>query len=197
MCIRSRATENDYRLRLKNHSSRKSPFRDRLRTLFHASAHCQVASCCSTDDCLAIERTRIERKRPRCVPSASRPLCSVTDACPCQSGQTSAPRLPQAVQVNRRTISDSRTSSLAVSVEARPVRAMIVTAIEQDPSTRAERISAKVISLMGHKRQLLCRFSDAGMTRLSTHCGGRRPKSAKARNRGKWGTGGAAGAMEI
>jgi hypothetical protein len=44
---------------------------------------------------------------------------------------------------------------------------------------------------------MLCRFSDAGMTRLSTHCGGRRPKSAKARNRGKWGTGGAAGAMEI
>ena len=44
---------------------------------------------------------------------------------------------------------------LAVSVEARPVRAMIVTAIEQDPSTRAERIPAKVISLMGHKRQLL------------------------------------------
>ena len=29
------------------------------------------------------------------------------------------------------------------------------------------------------------------MTRLSTRCGGRRPKSAKARNRGKWGTGGA------
>ena len=43
---------------------------------------------------------------------------------------------------------------------------------------------------------LLCRFSDAGMTMLSTRCGGRRPKSAKARNRGKWGTGGAAGAME-
>src|SRR5216684_281938 len=43
----------------------------------------------------------------------------------------------------------------------------------------------------------LCRFSDAGMTMLSTRCGGRRPKSAKARNRGKWGTGGAAGAMEI
>jgi hypothetical protein len=40
-------------------------------------------------------------------------------------------------------------------------------------------------------------FSDAGMTMLSTRCGGRRPKSAKARNRGKWGTGGAAGAMEI
>src|SRR5258705_9162895 len=43
--------------------------------------------------------------------------------------------------------------------------------------------------------RLLCRFSDAGMTRLSTHCGGRRPKSAKARNRGKWGTGGAARAL--
>ena len=41
---------------------------------------------------------------------------------------------------------------------------------------------------------LVCRFSDAGMTRLSTRCGGPRPKSAKARNRGKWGTGGAAGA---
>src|SRR5882672_11654936 len=41
---------------------------------------------------------------------------------------------------------------------------------------------------------LLCRFSDAGMRRLSTRCGGRRPKSAKARNRGKWGSGGAAGA---
>src|SRR3979409_712468 len=34
----------------------------------------------------------------------------------------------------------------------------------------------------------MCRFSDAGMTRLSPHCGGRRPKSAKARSRGKYGT---------
>jgi hypothetical protein len=33
--------------------------------------------------------------------------------------------------------------------------------------------------------RLMCRFSDAGMTRLSTRCGGRRPKSAKARKRGK------------
>jgi len=31
---------------------------------------------------------------------------------------------------------------------------------------------------------LLCRFSDAGMRRRSTRSGGRRPKSAKARNRG-------------
>ncbi len=31
----------------------------------------------------------------------------------------------------------------------------------------------------------------------STRCGGRRPKSAKARSRGKFGTGGAAGAMGI
>jgi hypothetical protein len=29
----------------------------------------------------------------------------------------------------------------------------------------------------------LCRFSDAGMRRLSTRCGGRRPKSANARSR--------------
>ena len=34
---------------------------------------------------------------------------------------------------------------------------------------------------------LMCRFSDAGMTRLSTRYGGRRPKSAKARSRGKYG----------
>jgi hypothetical protein len=34
---------------------------------------------------------------------------------------------------------------------------------------------------------VLCRFSDAGMRRLSTRCG-RRPKSANARIRGKYGT---------
>jgi hypothetical protein len=48
-----------------------------------------------------------------------------------------------------------------------------------------------------NQRLLLCRFLDAGMTTLSTRSCGRRPKSAKARNRGKWGTDGAAGAMEI
>src|SRR5260370_42262433 len=31
----------------------------------------------------------------------------------------------------------------------------------------------------------LCRFSDAGNDELSTRSGGRRPKSAKARNRGR------------
>jgi hypothetical protein len=39
--------------------------------------------------------------------------------------------------------------------------------------------------------------SDAGMPRPSTRCGGQRPKSAKARNRGVWGTEGVAGAMGI
>ena len=34
---------------------------------------------------------------------------------------------------------------------------------------------------------LLCRFSDAGSDEPLTHSGGRRLKSAKARNRGKWG----------
>src|SRR5208283_3185136 len=43
----------------------------------------------------------------------------------------------------------------------------------------------------------LCRFLDAGMTTPSTRCGGRRPKSAKARSRGKLGTGGATGAMGV
>jgi hypothetical protein len=44
---------------------------------------------------------------------------------------------------------------------------------------------------------LLCRFSDAGMPRPSPRGDSRRPKSAKARNRGVWGTDGAAGAMGI
>ena len=44
---------------------------------------------------------------------------------------------------------------------------------------------------------LLLRFLDAGMTNPSTRCGGRRPKSAKARSRGRLGSGGAAGAMGI
>src|SRR3974390_2202594 len=40
----------------------------------------------------------------------------------------------------------------------------------------------------------LCRFSDAGNDDLTTRSGGRRPKSAKARNRvGRWCVGGAAG----
>jgi len=46
--------------------------------------------------------------------------------------------------------------------------------------------------------QVLCRFSDAGNDDLTTRSGGRRPKSAKARNRGGgWCGGGAAGAMGI
>src|SRR5207244_12449777 len=43
----------------------------------------------------------------------------------------------------------------------------------------------------------LCRFSDAGIDERATRSCGRRRKSAKARNRGKKGTGGAAGAMGI
>src|SRR5882724_13366074 len=44
-----------------------------------------------------------------------------------------------------------------------------------------------IASLSG--RPLLFWFLDAGMTNPSTRCGGRRPKSAKARSRGKLGTG--------
>src|SRR5882757_7951847 len=39
------------------------------------------------------------------------------------------------------------------------------------------------------ERPVLFWFLDAGMTNPSTRCGGRRPKSAKARSRGKLGTG--------
>jgi hypothetical protein len=42
------------------------------------------------------------------------------------------------------------------------------------------------------ERPVLCRFSDAGVSNLSTRSCGRRPKSAKARNRGELGTEGAA-----
>ena len=39
----------------------------------------------------------------------------------------------------------------------------------------------------------MCRFSDAGNADLTARCDGRRPKSAKARNRvGRWCCGGAA-----
>jgi hypothetical protein len=44
---------------------------------------------------------------------------------------------------------------------------------------------------------VLCRFLGRRHETSSTGCGGRRPRSAKARNRGKWGAGGAAGAMNI
>src|SRR5262249_32712086 len=43
-----------------------------------------------------------------------------------------------------------------------------------------QRYSLRCLSL------LLCRFSDAGLAGLSTRSSGRRPKSAKARNRGMW-----------
>ena len=50
---------------------------------------------------------------------------------------------------------------------------------------------------VGGRWPLLCRFSDAGMRGPSPRSANRRPKSAKAGNRGVWGTNGAAGAMGI
>jgi hypothetical protein len=44
---------------------------------------------------------------------------------------------------------------------------------------------------------VLCRFSDAGKDELTPRHGGRRPKSAKARNRGKWSDDRAAGSTEL
>src|SRR5260221_11701900 len=48
-----------------------------------------------------------------------------------------------------------------------------------------------------YERPILCRFLDAGMTNLSTRYGGRRPKSAKARSRGRLGTGGGTGGLGV
>ena len=70
----------------------------------------------------------------------------------------------------------------------------------QAAARRLDRIAADLATLKEKKaaqRTSLCRFLDAGMTNPSTRCGGRRPKSAKARSRGRLGTGGAAGAMGI
>jgi hypothetical protein len=50
----------------------------------------------------------------------------------------------------------------------------------------ADQFSAYILLQAGKEeaRRLMCRFSDAGMTKLSPRSIGRRPKSAKARNRG-------------
>src|SRR5271166_724135 len=47
------------------------------------------------------------------------------------------------------------------------------------------------------QRAIVCRFLDAGIRRCASCSGGRRPKSAKARSRGKFGAGWAASAMGI
>ena len=52
--------------------------------------------------------------------------------------------------------------------------------------------TAKLLRCMSPE---MCRFSDAGMRRLSTRCGGRRPKSANARSRGSVAPGSAASAI--
>src|ERR1700686_3781538 len=72
-----------------------------------------------------------------------------------------------------------------------------------EPHLKAEHMAAPTNAAYVRKflptrsRPHMCRFSDAGMTKLSPGTGGRRPKSAKARNRGRWGTDGAVGAMGI
>jgi hypothetical protein len=57
------------------------------------------------------------------------------------------------------------------------------------PDSRTDKYSIIFRALLqpqfASKRPLLCRFSDAGSDEASTCSGGRRLKSAKARNRGK------------
>jgi ribose transport system ATP-binding protein len=65
----------------------------------------------------------------------------------------------------------------------------------REPRTRFGFVRKR--KLMAQAGAFLCRFSDAGMPRPSPRSDSRRPKSAKARSRGKLGTGGAAGAMGI
>ena len=55
----------------------------------------------------------------------------------------------------------------------------------------------KLLYAATHEFRKCAGFRLPAMTNLSTRSGGRRPKSAKARNRGQWCSGGAAGAMGI
>ena len=63
------------------------------------------------------------------------------------------------------------------------------------PRRRGDRIRV-LFAATAHVR-FCAGFRLPAMTNLSTRSGGRRPKSAKARNRGQWCSGGAAGAMGI
>src|SRR5215468_11690366 len=64
------------------------------------------------------------------------------------------------------------------------------------PTSHSIQGPTTLLSMVGQRLQV-CRFSDAGSDEASTCSGGRCLKSAKARNRGKWGTVGAAGSMGI
>ncbi len=72
------------------------------------------------------------------------------------------------------------------------------------PRRRSSRCRSSRFSPISDSRGMLavegpvvCRFLDAGMTKGVSYSGGRRPKSAKARSRGKFGAGWAASAMGI
>ena len=71
----------------------------------------------------------------------------------------------------------------------------------QDSSCGRQEIGKGAVMLSGarcvHDVCSCAGFRLPAMTNLSTRSGGRRPKSAKARNRGQWCSGGAAGAMGI
>src|SRR6202140_154505 len=97
------------------------------------------------------------------------------------------------------TVATSRSASraiLALNAASNFLRDLVISVLHRLRQSRTlQTLTFGPIS--GVHFTLLCRFLDAGMTTLSTRSCGLRPKSAKARNRGKWGTDGAAGAMEI
>src|SRR6266550_615690 len=80
-------------------------------------------------------------------------------------------------QNNQPPVQPSPQSSSPLTHRCRPVSIR---------SSKSTGWSALLTELRG---QLLFWFLDAGMTNPSTRCVGRRPKSAKARSRGKLGTG--------
>jgi hypothetical protein len=142
----------------------------------------QSAVCC--DRRPSLERRR-QRRGPRdCLPSWWGPRCKP---------ECFMPRISQyGAQDDVRT---NRHSTRVVD----PVDPLAA-ARWQAPRPRSGAFGSTVncrVVYRNHALPLLCRFSYAGSDDPSTRSGGRRLKSAKARNRGKWGTVGAAGSMGI
>ena len=154
-----------------------------------ADAARRCGSCCWLDQLLrACDRRRAclarARKGRSCVPGTV-----LNDDC---RGEAVFVRVRVCV------IGGHPAGSAAASAEVRPSclwsASLWNQASRKSPLGLAISILRRVATV---RRRLLCRFSDAGGDEPSTRSGGRRLKSAKARNRGRWGTVGAAGSMGI
>jgi aerobic-type carbon monoxide dehydrogenase small subunit (CoxS/CutS family) len=82
-------------------------------------------------------------------------------------------------------VDDAATRSCITTVDSIGESAITtIEAIRRRHSARAD--NRLEVFLLRRMSPLLCRFSDAGDDDLATRSGSRRPKSAKARNRGRY-----------